>query len=55
MKGGEIILKLLIPESCTKYLLRLEAPCYDTWGKIQVISPNNFIFLRISLLAVNKN
>ena len=27
----------LIPESCTNYLLRLEAPRYDTWCKIQVL------------------
>ena len=24
------------PESCTNYLMRLEAPRYDTWCKIQV-------------------
>jgi REP element-mobilizing transposase RayT len=26
----------LTPESCTNYLLRFEAPRYDTWCKIQV-------------------
>ena len=30
--------EILIPESCTNYLLRLEAPRYDTWCKIQVIT-----------------
>ncbi len=28
---------MILPEFCTKYLLRLEAPRYDTWCKIQVI------------------
>ena len=28
----------LLPESCTNYLLRLEAPRYDTWCKIQVLN-----------------
>jgi hypothetical protein len=30
----------ILPESCTNYLLRLEAPRNDTWRKIQVAIQN---------------
>ena len=39
---------MLIPESCTNYLLWLEAPRYDTWCKIQVLIVERSPFIQLS-------